>query len=184
MIYLNPPTVDEPKWKLQSIQPDLNGKKSSYTHTFNLAEKIAKVLAERGVPVILPGQEPVGVTEGALTDALDALDDLHLTIGNRLNRTLMFEAKMLAGVVEMPQVWWDCEHAMKAKVEAENRYEEAHEKLMEYAMDQLGLNELTCILVEGVHECVKSPTRRCLYDDEEDPSHDDCLVCGKPEERK
>jgi hypothetical protein len=64
MIYLNPPTVDEPKWKLQSNQPDLNGKKSSYTHTFDLSEKTAKVLAERGVPVILPGQEPVGVTEG------------------------------------------------------------------------------------------------------------------------
>ena len=83
-----------------------------------------------------------------------------------------------------PQVYWDCRRAAEEVREAQNRYNELHEKLMEYALAQLGLTELEAILVEGPHECVKSPTRCCLYDDEEDPSHDDCLVCGKPEERK
>lgn len=33
-------------------------------------------------------------------------------------------------------------------------------------------------------ECPTSPTGHCVYDYEEDPAFDECLYCGKPEERK
>lgn len=29
-----------------------------------------------------------------------------------------------------------------------------------------------------------SPTKHCLYDDDEDPAHDQCVFCGEPYERK
>jgi hypothetical protein len=32
--------------------------------------------------------------------------------------------------------------------------------------------------------CAESPTKRCQYNDELDPAHDDCIHCGQPEERK
>ena len=32
--------------------------------------------------------------------------------------------------------------------------------------------------------CDKSPTGLCVYDDKNDPAHDQCLCCGDPNERK
>lgn len=37
---------------------------------------------------------------------------------------------------------------------------------------------------EGIHLCELSPTARCCYSDLDDPSHDSCLFCGEPSERK
>lgn len=36
----------------------------------------------------------------------------------------------------------------------------------------------------GYWECPDSPTGRCIYNDKEDPEHDDCLFCHDPSERK
>jgi len=37
---------------------------------------------------------------------------------------------------------------------------------------------------EGAWGCEKSPTNLCWYDDQTDPSWDECLFCGDPHERK
>ena len=37
---------------------------------------------------------------------------------------------------------------------------------------------------EGIHECYESPSARCIYDEEMDPSHDFCVFCQQPHERK
>lgn len=37
---------------------------------------------------------------------------------------------------------------------------------------------------EGSHDCDKSPTKKCWYDNREDPMWDQCLFCGEPDERK
>lgn len=39
-------------------------------------------------------------------------------------------------------------------------------------------------LAIGFHDCPDSPIRQCVYDDHEDPRHDDCLFCQEPSERK
>ena len=36
----------------------------------------------------------------------------------------------------------------------------------------------------GVWECRSSPTEHCVYNSGRDPSHDNCMFCGEPEERK
>ena len=33
-------------------------------------------------------------------------------------------------------------------------------------------------------ECKESPTKYCVYDDDCDSCHDECLFCGEPEERR
>ena len=33
-------------------------------------------------------------------------------------------------------------------------------------------------------DCESSPTKHCLYDDDNDPAHDHCVYCGDPYERK
>lgn len=38
-------------------------------------------------------------------------------------------------------------------------------------------------LTIGFHECKESPIGICIYNVEDDPSRDFCLVCGQPEER-
>ena len=38
--------------------------------------------------------------------------------------------------------------------------------------------------VEGSWECPTSPTKKCWYDDQRDPSWDGCLFCSEPHERK
>ncbi len=40
------------------------------------------------------------------------------------------------------------------------------------------------IILGDCWECDKSPTGLCVYDDENDSCHDQCLFCGEPEERK
>ena len=44
--------------------------------------------------------------------------------------------------------------------------------------------EAKSIAVEYYWDCKDSPTGSCFYDQREDPCHDECLVCGEPEERK
>ncbi len=39
-------------------------------------------------------------------------------------------------------------------------------------------------LTIGLHECKESPIGICVYNIEDDPSRDFCLVCSEPEERK
>jgi hypothetical protein len=36
----------------------------------------------------------------------------------------------------------------------------------------------------GPWDCPASPTEMCIYNSDKDPSHDACIVCGQPEERK
>jgi hypothetical protein len=178
VIYLIPPVpTQEPKWRIRAESTKLSS-------SFILRDEVAKIFSDNGVPVIPLGKPPSGATEEALVAAMDEIDTRHIKLSRRLLSELRFELLGARSRIQWPQVIIDCRRAAVDVVEAQNRYEELHEKVMEYAMDQLGLNELTCILVEGLHECIKSPTRQCLYDDEEDPSHDDCLVCGEPEERK
>lgn len=181
MIYLIPPVpTQEPKWRLHAEHTGATHRIS----TFTLSDEVAKIFVDKGIPVIQLGQEPIEATEVSLVEALDEIRDRNIRVSKRMLRELDHELLGARSRIQWPQVIRDCRQAAAAVVEAQNRYEEAHQKVMEYAMDQLGLNELTCILVEGLHECVRSPTRQCLYDDEEDPSHDGCLVCGEPEERK
>lgn len=40
------------------------------------------------------------------------------------------------------------------------------------------------VLELGYWECGESPTGHCIYDDNDDISHDYCLICGDPSERK
>lgn len=40
------------------------------------------------------------------------------------------------------------------------------------------------IVVTEDWDCTKSPVGKCIYNQFEDPCHDQCLVCGDPEERK
>jgi hypothetical protein len=39
-------------------------------------------------------------------------------------------------------------------------------------------------IVIGTWECSNSPIGVCFYDDDEDRCHDQCLICGDPDERK
>lgn len=34
------------------------------------------------------------------------------------------------------------------------------------------------------HECLRSPTRHCVYNIDADPAKDQCIFCGDPFERK
>jgi len=36
----------------------------------------------------------------------------------------------------------------------------------------------------GTWKCDNSPYEVCVYDHENDPAHDFCLICGEPDERK
>ena len=37
---------------------------------------------------------------------------------------------------------------------------------------------------EPFHTCLRSPAGHCVYDDDQDPMHDNCLYCHEPLERK
>ena len=39
-------------------------------------------------------------------------------------------------------------------------------------------------VVLGPHECNASPTELCIYNQDTDPDHKACVVCGRPEKRK
>ncbi|CAH7393383.1 hypothetical protein VCHA53O466_50060 [Vibrio chagasii] len=36
----------------------------------------------------------------------------------------------------------------------------------------------------GIQHCNESPVKICVYNESEDPAHDDCIFCGEPSERK
>lgn len=40
------------------------------------------------------------------------------------------------------------------------------------------------LIIPETWECETSPVGVCVYDDTDDPMHDQCLFCGDPEERK
>lgn len=73
--------------------------------------------------------------------------------------------------------------ALAAVREAEKALSERRDALMSWVAKGLGLPSETT-LVEGVHDCLKSPIGVCVYDEDNDPCHDDCLFCGDPSERK
>lgn len=39
-------------------------------------------------------------------------------------------------------------------------------------------------VISDFWKCEKSPIGLCVYDDEKDQYHDDCIFCHNPEERK
>ena len=43
---------------------------------------------------------------------------------------------------------------------------------------------LATLIVDGSWECPTSPMGKCQYDDLGDPVHDECIHCGRPDERK
>jgi hypothetical protein len=183
VIYITPPVPNqEPSWRLRADYPEGSPRHPS---TFNISEAIAKVLVDKGVPVVLLGGEPVGATETALVEALDEIDRRNLRINKRALKEISYAIDLLGegSRLLLPQIYWDCQRASEAVEEAKSRYAILHAELMRYAATQLGLLDGT-ILVEGPHRCVKSPTRSCLYNHDEDGYHDECLVCGDPEERK
>ena len=184
MIYLIPPVpTKEPSWRLRAEYAEGQPR---VTKTFTISEDVAKVLADKGVPVVLLGRTPTGATEEALVESIDEIDRRDLRVSKRMLKEIAYAIDLLgeASRLLLPQIYWECRRAHEAVREAEEQYEALHEKLMGYAYEKLGLTELDATLVEGPHECIKSPTRHCLYNDDEDPCHDDCLVCGEPEERK
>ena len=159
MIYIIPPTprqgVDqvaylEPSWRFRAEYPNDTPRKSS---SFNISETVAKVLADKGVPVVHLGSEPTGATEAALVEALEEIDRLNLRINKRVLREIGFAIDLLGegSRLLLPQVYWDCQRAWKAVEDAQNRYETAHADLMRYAATQLGLPE-DVELIEGPHQ--------------------------------
>jgi hypothetical protein len=48
--------------------------------------------------------------------------------------------------------------------------------------DKLDMDHHDVVL--GTWDCDESPTGSCVYNDETDPCHDQCVVCGDPDERK
>lgn len=67
---------------------------------------------------------------------------------------------------------------------------QASDRVIDKAVDALivalkaHLNLPDAALVLGLHECETSPTGECVYDEDEDPAHDDCIFCHAPYERK
>lgn len=48
-----------------------------------------------------------------------------------------------------------------------------------------GSDEMVHNLIgDGHWKCPQSSVGHCVYNNEHDPAHDICLVCGHPEERK
>jgi len=78
------------------------------------------------------------------------------------------------------------EEARAAIKQAEGNLEDAHEiqrNLYANILKAHGLNSRD-IVIPGTWKCGNSPVGRCVYNTFEDPSHDDCLICHEPEERK
>lgn len=40
------------------------------------------------------------------------------------------------------------------------------------------------IFISDWWDCAESPTGKCVYDQDEDSMHDDCIFCHDPEERQ
>ena len=45
-------------------------------------------------------------------------------------------------------------------------------------------DDVDTIATSPYHSCRRSPVGACVYDDDNDPCHDNCVFCGHPEERK
>lgn len=56
-------------------------------------------------------------------------------------------------------------------------------RLAQIAVERMELDIPPTVLDFGNWSC-ESPVGVCVYDDMEDPAHDECLACGKPEARK
>jgi len=184
MIYITPPNSSSQgdSWH---IYAEYSSDSPRTNKSFPISDKIARVFADKGVPVVLPWNQSVGATEEALVEALREIAYQRLRVNSRVIKEITYiiehltkEAKLL-----LPQIYWDCRKAWEGVQEAQSKYEALHEELMRYAANKLGLPE-GVVLVEGPYKCIKSPTLSCLYDHDEDRCHDECLVCGEPEERK
>jgi hypothetical protein len=65
------------------------------------------------------------------------------------------------------------------------RIDEALELLGQEGNDELRRNvQLAYYPVRHRWTCTNSSTGYCVYDNARDASHDECLVCAQPEERK
>jgi len=183
VIYITPPIPGhETSWRLRAEYAEGSPR---ITASFQISEVVAKVFADNGVPVVLLEGATVGATEASLIEAIEEIDRRNLRVSKRVLKEVGYAIDLLGegSRLLLPQVYWDCRRAWEAVEEAQSRYETAHAELMKYAATKLELPD-GVVLVEGPHECVRSPTRSCLYNHEEDRCHDECLVCGGPEERK
>ncbi len=182
MIYLQPPTEQEPRWRLQSSFPPPT--QPYRTHTFILPEDKAKVFAECGVPV-MPERSDEKALEEALHKALDYFDDHGIHLAKRLRKTIEFQLSLFDefALSRLPQIYHDCRRAKELVEEAQTTYDLLHEHLMLWLAETLKLPADTD-LIEGPYACHKSPIRMCVYNNDDDKCHDSCLFCGEPEERK
>jgi hypothetical protein len=79
--------------------------------------------------------------------------------------------------------------ALRERIDRTNKQLEALEAKLGELEDELltlavsVLPEPPEVPVAGPHAC-KNLSGKCIYDDDADPAHDDCLFCHEPEERK
>jgi hypothetical protein len=186
MFYLIPPTEREPQWRIRSVAPISKERvRPDRIQTVKLTEDLARVFAEAGVPSVFEKPIELGASEEALVRAKAYFEGHSIRLSNKLRKTLEFELSLFDkySMQRLPKVFHDCRRAAAIAKEAQLRYETLHEEVLSWAIVELNLPD-NIDLVEGPHDCTRSPIRRCLYDNEKDSMHDQCLVCGEPEERK
>ena len=66
--------------------------------------------------------------------------------------------------------------------ELEELRRDIRKKGLELIFDTTGLQESE-IAISKMWKCDKSPIGYCVYDKIEDPPHDYCVYCNKPEDR-
>ena len=64
----------------------------------------------------------------------------------------------------------------------EELYKEVRKKEVNLVFDTTGLQEGETA-ISKMWKCDKSPIGYCVYDRIEDPPHDHCVYCDKPEDR-
>lgn len=67
--------------------------------------------------------------------------------------------------------------------ELEELRKEIRRKELDLIFDTTGLQESE-VAISKLWKCDQSPIGYCVYDKIEDPVHDYCVYCNKPEERK
>lgn len=77
----------------------------------------------------------------------------------------------------------EIEELEKKKEDVEYEIHSAESRLSKMIAQKMRLN-ISSITLGKYWECPESPTGYCIYNHDEDPCHDNCLVCGDPEERK
>lgn len=94
--------------------------------------------------------------------------------------------KLLARRMAGPDTKKALKESRAAIKQAEINLEDAHEGLRNLYANILKANGFNSrdIVVPGTWDCENSPVGCCIYNTFEDPSHDGCLVCLGPEERK